>query len=273
MNFVNTKSDSIHESTIQLATARGGNLCNTDYDLQKILRQGAPVIAFIKEKNVSNLPKGIGCNVAGTDSHWLFTLILDAENCHENVPYLFTIEKIRYNRDDTPYIMVKPVTLLSPKLLENERFGDLIVKSGRFPMHLPVKNPSEWDYEPLRGHFNLPADTSVVEVCQHAVAQALAGNISFEEIVEHIHLPESILANLKVSLGGATPAVKSGNTRNLNLLTPTSRNKSKRKRTCKGKKYKEPRQKATSSTNTANNGKAGKSGKNKDNGAKSKKGK
>ena len=61
MNFVNTKSDSVHESTIQLATARGGNLCNTDYDLQKILQQGAPVIAFIKEKNVTNLPKGIGC--------------------------------------------------------------------------------------------------------------------------------------------------------------------------------------------------------------------
>lgn len=268
MTFTNnTKFTNV--SVPKMIQARGGNLYNrvpTTEAMNLIQRANAPIIGFIERRIEGKLPKVICCDVAGADSKWLFALAKEADNCQDGVPYLFTIEAVRYNRDDTPYIMVRPVTLLSPELLENERFGDLISKSGRFPMYWCKETSTEWNYAPLCERFNLPADTDKIALCKHAVDQALAGNISFEEIVECIYLPESVLANLAVSLGGATPA-KPSNTRNLNLLTP-SRNKPKRKRTCKGKKYKEPRQKPTASTNASSDDKGGKKAKNKDGGKK-----
>lgn len=260
MEFYNNTKSANTESTNQLRQARGGNLYNrvsSDEAMELIQRLNAPIIGFIEQKVEGKLPKVICCEVAGARSHWLFALAKNAENCQTGVPYIFTVEAVRYNRDDTPYIMVRPVTLLSADLMQNGRFGDLLVKSGRFPMYWPLDKSSEWNYEPLRKHFNLPDNAIEREVCKHAVDQALAGNISFEEIVDLIHLP----ARFAVSLGGAE-AVKPGT---LRYQEPAGK-KPKRKRTCKGKKYKEPRQKpaATASTNT------GKSGKNKDGGKKKK---
>lgn len=260
MNFDNTKSHNVNESTPQLRQARGGNLYNRVSSTEAMVliqRWNAPIIGFIERKIEGKLPKVICCDVAGADSKWLFALAKEADNCQNGVPYLFTIEAVRYNRDDTPYVMVKPVTLLSHDLMQNERFGNLIAKSGRFPMYWSLPDSHEWNYAPLCEHFNLPADTSEVALCKHAVDQALAGNISFEEIVELIHLP----MNIAGSFGGAD-AVTPGTFRPQNI-SASGKNKPKRKRTCKGKKYKEPRQKPASSPNASNNGKGGKNGKKK----------
>lgn len=268
VKFTNT------ESTNQLRQARGGNICNqlaTDDVIVLIKSENAHIIGFIEHKPEGKLPKVICCDVHGARSLWLFALAKDAENCQEGVPYLFKIEAIRYNRDDTPYLMVRPVTLLSAELMDSERFGNLIAQTNRFPLYWARNNSTEWNYAPLCERLGLPEDTNTATLCKHAADQALAGNISFEEIVELIYLPESFLENLATSFGGAAPVVKTSNSSNLKLLTPSS-NKPKRKRTCKGKKYKEPRQKSTPSTNTSEKSAGGKN-KKKDNGAKGKKGK
>lgn len=265
MEFINNKSNTT-EST-KLEQARGGNLFNrngaTPEAIELMASQRAPIIAFIEQMPTNGrLPKAIGCQVFNTCSHWLFSLAENAEHCKIGVPYIFTVKEVFFNRDDTPGLLVKPLVEISPALLENERFGDFVVKAG-FPMHWPQGNSYEWDYAPLRKQFNLPDTATEIDVCKHAANQAIAGKISFEEIVELIHLPKSLVAG---SFGGAD-AVKPGTLR----YQESTGNKPKRKRTCKGKKYKEPRQKPASTVN-ANNGKSGKGDKNKD-GGKKKKGK
>lgn len=260
----NTKSN--NQSTFQLRQARGGNMYNHLPEEAEAIanRIGAPIIGFIERRVDAKLPKVSCCEVYGAKSHWLFTLAKGAEECREGVPYIFIIEDVRYNRDDTPSLMVHPVKEISPELLRNERFGNLLAKSARFPLQWPNEHPRTWNYEPLCKRFNLPENIDEVDLCKHAVDQALAGKITFEEVVELIHLP----VNIAGSFGGAA-AVKPGNFRAEDFSS--GKNKPKRKRTCKGKKYKEPRQKSASSTGASNKGKDGK--KNKDNGGKGKKGK
>ena len=264
--YINNTKSNTNQSTFQLRQARGGNLYNhLPDDAQEISeRVGAPIIGFIERKVEGKLPKVNCCEVDGAKSHWLFTLAKGADECREGVPYIFVIESVRFNRDDTPSLMVNPVKEISPELLKDERFGNLLAKSARFPLQRPNDRPLTWNYEPLCKHFNLPVDTAEVDLCKHAVDQALAGQISFEEVVELIHLPVDIAG----SYGGAD-AVKPGNFRPEDFSS--GKNKPKRKRTCKGKKYKEPRQKGASSSGAANKEKDGK--KNKDNGGKGKKGK
>ena len=262
----NTKSNNT-QTTFQLRQARGGNMYNhLPEEAEAIVnRIGAPIIGFIDRKVDGKLPKVNCCEVYGAKSHWLFTLAKGAEECREGVPYIFVIENVRFNRDDTPSLMVHPVKELSPELLRNERFGNLLAKSARFPLQWPNDRPRTWNYEPLCKHFNLPVDTAEIDLCKHAVDQALAGKISFEEVVELIHLPVDIAG----SYGGAA-AVKPGNFRAEDFSS--GKNKPKRKRTCKGKKYKEPRQKGASSSGGSEKSSGGKN-KSKDNGGKGKKGK
>ena len=205
----NTKSNNT-QTTFQLRQARGGNMYNhLPEEAEAIVnRIGAPIIGFIDRKVDGKLPKVNCCEVYGAKSHWLFTLAKGAEECREGVPYIFVIENVRFNRDDTPSLMVHPVKELSPELLRNERFGNLLAKSARFPLQWPNDRPRTWNYEPLCKHFNLPVDTAEIDLCKHAVDQALAGKISFEEVVELIHLPVDIAG----SYGGAA-AVKPGNFR------------------------------------------------------------
>ena len=266
MEINNNKSNNV-QSTMKLQQARGGNFYNRAPEgaLELIHRMGAPIVGFIEQKVEGKLPKVICCNVIGTRSHWLFALAKDAENCREGVPYLFKIKDVRYGRDDAPYLMVYPMAELSPALVRNERFGDLLVKSGRFPLHWPLDTSRTWDYAPLCKRLNLSDTTDERTLCKHAVDQALAGKITFEEIVELIHLP----VNIAGSYGGAD-AVKPGNFRVEDFSS--GKNKPKRKRTCKGKKYKEPRQKP-SSTSGGSEKNAGGKNKSKDNGGKGKKGK
>ena len=264
MNATIIKSN--EQPAFQLRQAHGGNFYNHFPDDAQAMTKciGAPIVGFIERKVDGKLPKVTCCEVYGAKSHWMFTLAKNAEECREGVPYIFTIEQILYDKKDFPYLMVCPMKELSTELVRNERFGHVIAKSGRFPMNLPQKHPRTWNFAPLCKRFNLADSVDEAEVCKVAVEQAITGKISFEEIMELVHLP----VNIAGSYGGAE-AVKPGNFRVEDFSSGT--NKPKRKRTCKGKKYKEPRQKAASSSgNSEKNG----GGKKKDNGGgKGKKGK